>query len=229
MGNDLKTYWLVSEKSWHTNLFHALTKEISGNWYWCKSKEEFSLNKLEQQKPDIIFIPHWSYIIPESIYTKFECIVFHMTDLPYGRGGSPLQNLIVAGKAETKISAIRVEKGIDTGPIYIKEHLSLEGTAQQIFERSASVIEKMIKHIIQFNPKPYEQEGEIVEFKRRKREDGDIAQLETIEQIYEYIRMLDCEGYPNAYLETPHFILEFSKAELKPNTEINAHVRITKK
>lgn len=229
MGDDLKTYCLVSEKSWHENLFHALTKEISGKWYWCKSKEEFSLNNLEQQKPDIVFIPHWSYIIPESIYTKFECIVFHMTDLPYGRGGSPLQNLIVAGKTETKISAIKVGKGIDTGPVYLKEHLSLEGTAQQIFERSASVIEKMIKYIIEFNPKLHAQEGEIVDFKRRKREDGNIFQLETIEQIYDYIRMLDCEGYPKAYLETPHFILEFSKAELKPNTEVNAHVRIAKK
>jgi methionyl-tRNA formyltransferase len=229
MGNDLKTYWLVSEKLWHENLFHALTQEISGNWYWCKSKEEFSLNNLEQQRPDIIFIPHWSYIIPKSIYSKFECIVFHMTDLPYGRGGSPLQNLIVTGKTETKISAIKAERGIDTGPIYLKEHLSLEGTAQQIFERSTIIIEKMIKYIIEFNPKPDEQEGEIVEFKRRKREEGNILQLETIEQIYDYIRMLDCEGYPNAYLETPHFIFEFSKAELKPNTEINAHVRITKK
>jgi methionyl-tRNA formyltransferase len=229
MGNDLKTYWLVSEKPWHEVLFHSLANEIPANWYWCKSKEEFTHENLEQQKPAIIFIPHWSYIIPDGIYNNFECIVFHMTDLPYGRGGSPLQNLIVAGKTETKISAIKVEKGIDTGPIYLKENLSLEGTAQNIFERSTMVIEKMIKDIIQLNPKPYKQEGKIVEFKRRKREDGNISKLETLEQIYDYIRMLDCEGYPNAYLETPHFILEFSKAELKPNTEINAHVRIIKK
>lgn len=229
MGNDLKTYWLVSEKVWHEKLFHDLTKEISGQWYWCKSKKEFSLKNLEQQRPDIVFIPHWSYIIPESIYTKFECIIFHMTDLPYGRGGSPLQNLIVAGKTETKISAIKVEKEIDAGPIYIKEILSLEGTAQQIFERSATVIKKMIKHIIQFNPNPYEQEGEIIEFKRRNREDGNLVDLNTLEKIYDYIRMLDCEGYPNAFLETPHFIIEFSKASLSPNKEINANVRITKK
>ena len=44
-----------------------------------------------------------------------------MTDLPYGRGGSPLQNLIANKIYDTKISAIRAEGGIDTGRIYLKE------------------------------------------------------------------------------------------------------------
>ena len=50
-----------------------------------------------------------------------------MTDLPFGRGGSPLQNLIVRGFEETMTSAIKVTKGIDTGDIYLKEkHLFME-------------------------------------------------------------------------------------------------------
>lgn len=44
-----------------------------------------------------------------------------MTDLPYGRGGSPLQNLIVRNHYKTKISEIRVKKEIDSGPIYLKK------------------------------------------------------------------------------------------------------------
>ena len=46
-----------------------------------------------------------------------------MTDLPYGRGGSPLQNLIARGFLETKISAILVEKQLDAGPVYLKMEL----------------------------------------------------------------------------------------------------------
>ncbi|MDZ7775688.1 MAG: hypothetical protein U5L09_08890 [Bacteroidales bacterium] len=70
-------------------------------------KEELSLELLKKITPEYVFFPHWSYIIPESIFNNYECIVFHMTDLPFGRGGSPLQNLISRGYKETKISALK--------------------------------------------------------------------------------------------------------------------------
>ena len=47
-----------------------------------------------------------------------------MTDLPYGRGGSPLQNLIVRGHKHTMISAIKCVKELDAGPIYLKKPLT---------------------------------------------------------------------------------------------------------
>ena len=56
-----------------------------------------------------------------------------MTDLPYGRGGSPLQNLIIRGHKKTKISALRMVNELDAGPIYFKRSLSLNGNAQKIY------------------------------------------------------------------------------------------------
>ena len=58
---------------------------------------ELTRAALEQAKPRYVFFPHWSHIIPEDIHGAFECVIFHMTDLPFGRGGSPLQNLIARG------------------------------------------------------------------------------------------------------------------------------------
>ena len=74
-------------------------------------------------EPRYIFFPHWSWKIPKEIYEHYECVAFHMTDLPYGRGGSPLQNLIVREKYYTQISAFRVTEGMDEGPIYLKHPL----------------------------------------------------------------------------------------------------------
>lgn len=72
-----------------------------------------------------------------------------MTDLPFGRGVSPLQNLIERGIENTKISAIKVDDGIDTGDIYFKESLNLNGTADEIFIRASEIIfKKMIPTII---------------------------------------------------------------------------------
>jgi len=50
----------------------------------------------------------------------------------FRKGGSPLQNLIERGIKKTKISAIKVDGGIDTGDIFFKRDLDLYGTAEEI-------------------------------------------------------------------------------------------------
>jgi methionyl-tRNA formyltransferase len=88
----------------------------------------------------------------------------------------------------------------------------------------------MIFQIIDQNIKPIAQFGEITEFKRRKPEESNMMDLYELDQVYDYIRMLDCEGYPNAYVETKNFKIEFFNADLKTNEKtITAHVRIVKK
>ena len=226
--SDLKKYIVVSEKKWHDRTFDQLQKCIPAEWIRINNSVDFSLEKIDEIKPECIFVLHWSYIIPSSIYEKYDCILFHMTDLPYGRGGSPLQNLIVRGHKTTKLSAIKVQKGIDTGDIYLKEELSLHGTAEEIFIRAGELMVEMIKEIIEKNIIPTPQKREPLLFKRRKPEDSDMGQLVSLEAIYDHIRMLDCEGYPAAFIENENFRFEFTRASLKSNNII-ADVRIIKK
>lgn len=225
----MKTYILTTEKTWHKKMFEDLSKRSNEKWILIDEKTLFNNKHLTELKADKIFIPHWSYIIPKSIWSKYECVVFHMTDLPFGRGGSPLQNLIVRGYKSTKISALKVDDGIDTGDIYCKENLSLQGTASEIFERSVPIITTMIEKIIDYNLEPTQQEGTPVTFKRRKPEDSKMNDIEELEKIYDYIRMLDGEGYPPAFVETDNLRFEFTNAELNENSEVKAHVRILKK
>ncbi|WP_228411659.1 methionyl-tRNA formyltransferase [Chryseobacterium sp.] len=227
----MSNYILLTEKSWHKNLFSDLKKTFcNDSWLLIDSKSDFNLKNIKKFNPTKIFIPHWSHIIPREIFESFECIVFHMTDLPFGRGGSPLQNLISRNYKTTKITAIKVEQGLDTGDVYLKKTLGLEGTATEIFERSSSVIEEMIGEIINENIQPLPQFGEITEFKRRKPEDSNICELSDLEKVYDYIRMLDCEGYPHAFIETDHLKFEFINSKFDENKEIiTANVRISKK
>lgn len=179
-----------------------------------RHREELTLGHLESLQPLFVFFPHWSWLIPDSIHERFNCVIFHMTDLPYGRGGSPLQNLIVRGHTETKLAALKCEAGLDTGPIYLKRPLSLKGTAEEILHRASTLMEQMIFDIVKQKLVPYAQQGDVVEFKRRRPEDGDLAPLQEVKQIYDFIRMLDAEGYPRAFLDTRHLHFEFSSAEL---------------
>ena len=227
----LDTYVILSEQIWNQSLVQSLSQKNKFiNWILIDDNKDFNITFLEQNHVTKIFIPHWSYIIPEKIYLQYECILFHMTDLPYGRGGSPLQNLIVRGHTETKISALKVIKELDAGPIYLKSDLSLLGTAQEIFIRANSIVEAMIIDIIKAKLKPVPQVGGIVEFKRRKPEESNIVELDDLEKVYDYIRMLDCEAYPHAFFETPHLKFEFINANFDTNEEIiTANVRISKK
>lgn len=209
---------IATAKSWNIRNAEKLKAQYAAIHEISIITEKEGLNSeiLEQFQPDYIFFPHWSYMISADIYEKYNCVVFHMTDLPFGRGGSPLQNLIVRGYKETKISAIKVKKEVDAGPIYMKESVSLEGSATEIFERVSKIIfEKMIPYFLANQMEPLEQQGEPTFFKRRTPKESEIRQDMELSEIYDYIRMLDAEGYPNAYLNFGRYRLSFRNAKLE--------------
>ena len=174
---------------------------------------------------DVLFFPHWSWVIAESIHSKQECIMFHMTDLPFGRGGTPLQNLISRGFTDTKISAFRCQKELDAGPIYLKRSFALDGSAQEILISAASLIEAMILEILKTQPTPQPQVGDVVNFDRRKPDESRIDWHMEPNQLFDHIRMLDADYYPRAFAEINNYSLEFSDVSKEEDTLI-AKVKI---
>ncbi|MDO7788351.1 methionyl-tRNA formyltransferase [Desulforamulus aquiferis] len=221
-------YVIAANRIWYKNMpvkLAALTKQ---EFILIDKKEDLTFELLQDIKPRYIFFPHWSFIIPKEIYENYESVIFHMTDVPFGRGGSPLQNLIARGIFDTKISALMCQEDLDAGPVYLKRPFSLFGSAEEIYIRAAKEIEEMIVYIIENEPNPVKQQGEVVYFNRRKQEDGNIANLTDLEQVFNYIRMLDAKDYPRAFLENGNFRFEFQRASLK-NDYVIADVKITKR
>ena len=208
---------ICTHKSWNINNAEKLKEKYDGVYdiSVITEKEQLNAEVLMEINPKYIFFPHWSYIIPEAVFGTYPCVVFHMTDLPFGRGGSPLQNLIVRGFTETKLSALRVDAGLDTGDIYLKEDLDLSGSADEILRRASDIIfTRMIPDILENHPVPVPQSGEVVSFQRRKPKDGRLLPEMNMKTIYDYIRMLDGEGYPPAFMELGDYTLQFTKAEM---------------
>ncbi|MBL7085875.1 MAG: methionyl-tRNA formyltransferase [Candidatus Cloacimonetes bacterium] len=212
---------IATIKSWNIKNAEILRNKFNNyiNVHIITKKEELRYSQIEKINPTYIFFPHWSWIIPKKIYNNFECIVFHMTDLPYGRGGSPLQNLIIRNIYDTKISAIKVGKELDSGKIYLKKDFNIKtGNAENILSKISDIIfNEMIPYILNNNPVPYEQDGKVIKFKRRKPEQSDIssANLKNVEDIYDFIRMLDGEGYPKAFFNIGKFKFIFSEINRK--------------
>ena len=219
---------IVSNKDWHRKYVDEIESRTNSNVMYLSGREEVTREKLTEFKPDWVFFPHWSYIIPAEVYENFRCVIFHMTDLPFGRGGSPLQNLIARGIYETKLSAIKCDKELDAGGVYKKVPLSLWGTAEEIYLRAAELTKEIIIDLVLNPVEPIPQSGNIVTFQRRKPADGNVELCGNLNQVFDYIRMLDADTYPKAFLETEKFRLEFSRASLKEN-EILADVKITVK
>jgi methionyl-tRNA formyltransferase len=206
------TYFVVGTKSWNRRVFDEKIKFFPGNWFYASSPDELTPEKIRLHQPRYIFFLHWSDWVPNELIESYECVCFHMTDVPYGRGGSPLQNLIIRGHRATKLTALRMVAEFDAGPVYLKETLSLEGSAEEIYIRATYLSAQMIERIIQTHPTPQPQSGEVVIFKRRKPHQSEIPQVESLQQLYDFIRMLDADGYPKAYIEHAGYRYEFRRA-----------------
>ncbi len=208
-------YIVAGIHSWSHRAFQERISRLPGDWSLISQREHLTLERLRAVSPRYVFFLHWSWKVPEELLREFECIGFHMTDLPYGRGGTPLQNLILRGHKETKLSAFRLAEEMDAGPVYLKEKLSLDGSAQEIYGRAAQTAARMIGRILEEAPKPVPQTGEPTFFQRRKPRESELTGLRDLPALYDAIRMVDAEDYPRAFVEHEGFHYQFSDATLR--------------
>ena len=185
---------------------------------YFKSDAELSIEALVEFNPDYVFFTHWNWIVKNEIHKNFKCIVFHTAPLPYGRGGSPIQNLILEGFEVTPVCAIRMTGELDSGPIYAASKVSLSGTLKDIFLRLNVAINDLIVEITDNSPSAVPQFGDPHVFKRLTIKDNEIPKGLKLEEIYDRIRMVDHEDYPNAFITYGDIKIEFSRAELEHDT-----------
>lgn len=215
---DGRTYVVAAVHSWNREVFERKLSQRPGNWVLVAERDGLSEERLKALNPHTIFFLHWSWKVPRQITEQYRCIVFHMTDVPYGRGGSPLQNLILQGYQATMLSALKMEQELDAGPVYLKKELSLSGSAQEIYERAANLAADMLGEMIDQDLVATPQSGTPVIFVRRTPDDSRVPSSLSPAKLYDFIRMLDAEGYPKAFIETDGYRIEFSCASFSDST-----------
>jgi len=191
------------------------------NFVHITNKKNLNLKNIKKINPKIIFFPHWNWKIPKEIFENYLSIGFHSTPLPFGRGGSPIQNMIIRGFNKTKICAIRLTNEIDAGPIYLKKGVSLSGNGDEIFLRIYEKTTTMIKIIIKKIPKERKQFAKTTYFTRRRPEESEINfNQKSILKIYNFIRMLDIniiKNFPKSFLEIGNYKIKFFNPKLLKN------------
>ena len=222
----MNKYIIATIKEWNINEYYRSAYKNHKNWYLVTDTKKLTIAYLKSIKPKYIFFPHWSKKVNSKIIKNYECVCFHETDLPYGRGGSPIQNLILRNHKKTVITALKMPDELDAGPIYLKKTLKLNGNAQQVYERASKKVFKMINIIVKKKIMPIAQKGKVVKFKRRKPKQSILSKkTKSLSELYNHIRMLDAKTYPTAFIKHGNLRIEFKKAKINSKS-INANVCI---
>lgn len=98
---------------------------------------------MSAKKPDIMVVVAYGLLLPQEVLQlpKRGCINLHASLLPRWRGASPIQTAILAGDTETGVGLMLMDAGLDTGPVYVSESLSIGAheTADELHDRLASL------------------------------------------------------------------------------------------
>lgn len=221
----MKQFVVASSSGWFPK---SCLEGLIDNYVFIEGKDELTYEYLCSINPRYVFFPHWSWVIDEKIIDQFECVIFHTAPLPYGRGGSPIQNLILNKIRNSPVCALRATKDIDAGPIYLKMNVCLSGPAHEIFSRIRVVVCEMIIRMIAIEPTPKPQVGKGSVFRRRNPMQSELPIGGDLDDLYDHIRMLDADGYPKAFVSHGNWKLEISDARLNGD-QIIANIVIKKK
>lgn len=92
---------------------------------------------------DLLVVVAYGLLLPRAVLAmpRLGCINVHASLLPRWRGAAPIQRALLAGDAETGISIMRMEAGLDTGPVYSRASLPIDAgmTAGQLHDALASL------------------------------------------------------------------------------------------
>lgn len=106
-----------------------------------KVREESFVERLQMIAPDVIVVVAFGQILPESILNipKYGCINVHASLLPAYRGAAPIQWAVIDGLAETGVTTMYMEKGLDTGDIICQSRIPLaaDETGGSLFDKLA--------------------------------------------------------------------------------------------
>ena len=92
-----------------------------------KIRDSGVVDHLRKLNPDLIVVAAYGQILPRSILEipALGCINVHASLLPHWRGASPIQAAILAGDAVTGVSIIKMDAGLDTGPIMAQKEINI--------------------------------------------------------------------------------------------------------
>jgi len=164
--------------------------------------------QLAQLRPEVIVLMAYGLLLPLAVLQipPLGCINIHVSLLPRWRGASPLQRALWEGDAETGVTIMRMDEGLDTGPILLQESLPItEDMTLPLLEAAESALgAKLIVKALdllqkgELEEKTQPQEG-ILYAEKLTREDGRLDWSQTAARLARQVRALN--PWPSTFFQ----------------------------
>ncbi|PWU14944.1 MAG: methionyl-tRNA formyltransferase [Verrucomicrobia bacterium] len=171
-----------------------------------RARQPEFIAELTRLQPDLIAVAAFGRILPKAILDlpRFGCLNVHTSILPKYRGAAPIQWAMLNDEAETGVTIMQMDVGLDTGPILTQEKTPIlpEDTAESLHDRlagmGAELLVKTIPVYVDGKAAPMPQPSKGVSYAPRiKKEDGRIDWKQPARTIWNRVRGL--RPWPGAY------------------------------
>jgi methionyl-tRNA formyltransferase len=167
-----------------------------------------AMARLQSWAPDLIVVAAFGQILRPALLElpRFGCINVHGSLLPRGRGAAPIQASILAGDQETGITIMKMDPGVDTGPILSQQAISIapDDTSGTLFARMAPLGAELLLETLppylqgELVPRPQPEEGATYA-PMLKKEDGLLDFTQSAAALERRVRAMN--PWPGAYFD----------------------------
>ena len=202
-----------------TSWINSTVEELAEHWK-ALDHEVVWFHDLQQLPPaDFCFCLSFSQLIPPIIRQQFKhALVVHESDLPEGKGWSPLTWQILEGKNRIPITLIEAADEVDSGLIYAQRWVDFEGheLVDELREGQARATKEICQWFVDHYPESLsearEQQGRESFYARRRPKDSQLDPNKTIAEQFNLLRVVDSERYPAFFdLKGRRFYLKISE------------------
>jgi methionyl-tRNA formyltransferase len=173
-------------------------------------RDEQLLDELRRLQPELIAVAAYGQILPESLLAlpRFGCLNVHTSLLPRYRGAAPIQWAILNGDAETGVTIMKIDAGLDAGDIVAQARTPIrpEDNAETLHDRLARIGADLLVRTIpdyvagSIQPRPQPAEG-IVHAPKIQKQDGRLDWTQPARTIWNRVRGL--APWPGAFTFLP--------------------------
>ncbi len=192
-------------------------------------REQVCIDHLKQYEADIIVVVAFGQILPKEILDmpRYGCVNVHASLLPKYRGAAPIQWAVINGEQVTGVTTMRMDEGLDTGDMILKEEVVLkpEETGGSLFDRLAETGAALCVRTLAaiedgsavYTPQEHDKATHTTMIKKQL---GEIVWEKSALELERLIRGLN--PWPSAYTHLNGKTLKIWKAVVKEQVQAHA-------
>lgn len=195
---------IVTDKnSWFLQYGKELVQQIVDK---CEIEALFFTNHRKlPSDTEVVFLLSYFSIVSKKFIKKFKhVLVVHESDLPKGKGWAPFFWQIIEGKNEIPVVLFEASQDIDSGPVWLKDSIKLEGHElhDELRLKQAETTKRLCINFLNNYSKirPKAQVGQESNYSKRSLEDSNLDPNKTIHEQFDLLRTVNNKEFP-AYFE----------------------------